>query len=307
MRNTFVDTIINASRTRDDIFFISGDAGLGVFDGFKDTSPEKFLNLGVAEQNMASFSAGLAITGYKVFMYNIIPFLLYRCYEQIRNDICYQKLPVTLVGIGSGVTYAPQGMTHYSVEDIGLAQTLPNLTVISPADPVEARLAAVYSLKNDKPVYVRLAKRGEPVIHQDEDFDITVPQAVRRGSDAAVLFHGSISAEVMEAYDILVKENMSPRMISVPVLQPLNREALIDMLKDVETVITVEEHFSSCGLGGVLKQMHADINPPWRLKVMGIPHEYIHTIKDTGGMRKHFKITADDIAAAVKEYKGICY
>lgn len=301
MRNTFIDAVIEASRKRDDIFIISGDAGLGVFDGFKDNCPEKFLNLGVAEQNMASFSAGLSITGYKVYMYNIIPFLLYRCYEQVRNDICYQKLPVTLVGIGSGVTYALQGMTHYSVEDIGLAQTLPNLTIISPADPVEARLAAAYSLNSEGPVYIRLAKRGEPVIYQNEDFDITVPQVIREGSDTAVLFHGSISSEVMAACGMLVKENIFPLIISVPVLQPLKREILIEMLKDVKTVISVEEHFSSCGLGGILKQMQADINPPWRLRAMGIPHEFIHKIKDTRGMREYFKISADNIAAAVKE------
>src|SRR5271157_1317344 len=166
MRNTFIDTVVEASRERKDIFIISGDAGLGVFDDFKDTHSDRFLNLGIAEQDMASFSAGLSITGFKVFMYNIIPFLLYRCYEQVRNDICYQALPVVLVGIGSGVTYAPMGMTHYSVEDLGIAQTLPNLKVFSPSDPIEAKLAADYSLGSESPVYVRLAKRGEPNIHK---------------------------------------------------------------------------------------------------------------------------------------------
>ncbi|MDH4028594.1 MAG: transketolase, partial [Nitrospirota bacterium] len=153
MRNTFMDTVIDSCSRRDDVFIISGDAGLGVFDDFRETYPDRFLNLGVAEQNMASFSAGMAMTGSKVFTYNIIPFALYRCYEQVRNDICYQKVPVVLVGIGSGITYAPQGMTHYSIEDVGLARTLPNLTVISPADPIEAGLAALYSLDAENPVY----------------------------------------------------------------------------------------------------------------------------------------------------------
>lgn len=108
MRNAFINTILDACAGRDDIFIISGDAGLGVFDTFKDRHPDRFLNLGAAEQNMIGFAAGLAITGYKVVLYNIIPFVLYRCYEQVRNDICYQDLPVILAGIGSGVTYAPQ-------------------------------------------------------------------------------------------------------------------------------------------------------------------------------------------------------
>ena len=168
---------------------------------------------------MASFAAGLSMTGFKVYMYNIIPFLLYRCYEQVRNDICYQELPVTLVGIGSGITYAPQGMTHYSIEDIGIARTLPNLEIISPVDPLEAKLAASYSLDCKSPVYVRLAKRGEPNIHKDENFDITKPQLIREGNKIAILFHGSIGTEVMDSLEGM-KE--TPMVISIPMLSPLD-------------------------------------------------------------------------------------
>jgi transketolase len=181
MRNSFVNTIIDSCNKRDDIFILSGDAGLGVFDQFKEDYPDRFLNMGLAEQNTIGFAAGLAMSGYRVVVYNIIPFVLYRCYEQVRNDICYQKLPVVLVGIGSGVTYAPMGMTHYSIEDIGLARTLPNMTVISPCDPIEARLAAAHALESTTPLYVRLAKRGEPDIHTNSDFDILKPQVIRQG------------------------------------------------------------------------------------------------------------------------------
>jgi len=304
MRNTFVDTVIGACEVRDDIFIISGDAGFGVFDEFKNRRAGRFLNLGIAEQNMTGFSAGLSMTGFKVYMYNIIPFVLFRNYEQVRNDICYQKLPVVLAGIGSGVTYAPQGMTHYSIEDIGVARTLPNLTVISPMDPVEARLAAVYSLSSEGPVYVRLAKRGEPKIHDTEDFDITFPPTVRKGEDVAVLFHGSISAEVMKAYDELEKENIHPELISVPVLQPLNRHYLMDKLKDKKLVITVEEHFENSGLGGMLKVLYSEYRPQWRLKTMGIPYGYIHDIKTQQGMREYFGISAGDIRYTVKNLLG---
>src|SRR3990167_8544765 len=155
MRNTLINTIIDACKKREDVFVISGDAGLGVFDEFKEAYKNRFLNLGIAEQNMASFAAGLAMSDFKVYLYNIIPFLLYRCYEQVRNDICYQRLPVTLVGIGSGLTYAPQGMTHYSVEDIAIARTLPNLVILSPSDPVEAQGCVEYAFKSKKPVYIR--------------------------------------------------------------------------------------------------------------------------------------------------------
>lgn len=304
MRNTFINAIINECKTREDVFIISGDAGLGVFDEFKTAYQGRFLNLGVAEQNMTSFAAGLSMTGFKVYVYNIIPFVLYRCYEQVRNDICYQKVPVVLVGIGSGITYAPQGMTHYSVEDIGLAQTLPNLVVISPIDPVEARLAAAYSLTARNPVYVRLAKRGEPHIHSKGDFDITVPQVIKEGLDVAILFHGSISNEVMKAYSQLISEDIFPILISIPMLQPLNKEKLLDMLQNVKCVITAEEHFENCGLGNIVRKVSLESHSSWRLKTMGIPYQFIHEIKNTESMREHFGISSFDIVHTVKNVLG---
>lgn len=280
---------------------LSGDAGLGVFDGFKEKFADRFLNLGVAEQNAASFSAGLALAGFKVYLYNIIPFLLYRCYEQVRNDICYQKLPVVLVGIGSGITYAPQGMTHYSVEDIGLAQTLPNLTVFSPADPIEAKLAADYTLKAKGPVYVRLAKRGEPNIHRHKDFDITRPQEIQRGKEVAIIFHGSISVEALKAAEILKKEGILVRLISVPLVQPLNTRELFSMLKGMKYVLTVEEHYLNSGLGNILLKEYVKKVPGWKLFLLGIPYKFIHEIKDVRGMREHFGISANKIAGFIKD------
>jgi len=304
MRNTFVDTIINEYKNRDDIFFISGDAGLGVFDEFQEKYPGNFLNMGIAEQNMASFSAGLAMTGYKVCLYNIIPFLLYRCYEQIRNDICYQRLPVVLIGIGSGVTYAPAGMSHYSVEDIGLARTLPNLSIISPIDPVEAKLAARYALESENPVYIRLAKRGEPNIHADEHFDITRPQVIKKGAEVAILFHGSISAEVMTAYDELTAKGIYPALISVPMIQPLNTAVLLEVLAEMKFVISIEEHFVNSGLGDVLANIYAECRPSWLLQKMGFPYQFIHEIEDAASMRKSFGVSGSNIVAKVESLLG---
>lgn len=299
MRDTFINTLNGFCEKRDDIFIISGDGGLGVFDKFKQDYPGRFLNLGVAEQNAIGFSAGLSLTGYKVYYYNIIPFVLYRCYEQVRNDICYHKLPVVLVGIGSGITYAPQGMTHYAVEDLGLAQTLPNLVVFSPADPLEVKFATQYSVSAANPVYIRLAKKGEPQIHQHENLDITLPQQVEEGERVAIVFHGSVSQEVILARAILEKEKVFPRLISLPMLQPLNSERLFVMLKDINYVVSVEEHFISTGLGGILMREYAKLRPEWRLFSLGIPDKFIHEIKDLEGMREHFGISAERISGFI--------
>lgn len=301
MRNAFIDRVLEACRSRDDIFILSGDAGLGVFDQFKKEYPDRFRNMGVAEQNTISFAAGLAMTGYKVFVYNIIPFVLYRCYEQVRNDICYQELPVVLVGTGSGITYAPMGMSHYAVEDLGLVQTLPNLAAISPMDPVEARLAADYALNCQKPLYVRLAKRGEAIVHQNEAFDISLPQVIRPGSDVAIVFHGSISSEVMNAADSLRGEGLTPLLVSVPMVQPLAVDSILAMLSAVRQVICVEEHFVNCGLGSMLARLKVDYDAAWGLTSLGIPPAYIHEIRQSEALRQGFGIAADDIVAVVRE------
>lgn len=304
MRNTFVNTIVAECEKRDDVFVLTGDAGLGVFDDFKLTHRHRFVNCGIAEQNMASFAAGLALSGFKVYLYNIIPFLLYRCYEQVRNDICYQELPVVLMGIGSGLTYAPAGVTHYSVEDLGLALTLPNLTIISPMDPVEAKAAATFSLSADKPVYVRMAKRGEPRVHADDVLDITVPQIIRDGHEIAVVFHGSISEEVMKAYEMLVAAHIYPRLISVPMIQPLNVPALIEAIGNVKAVVCAEEHFENSGIGNIVSGIHSKYRFPWHLEVKGIPTTFIHEIKNQAAMRSHLGISAADIAETVRGLAG---
>jgi len=298
MRNTVINKITAVAKENKNIFVIAGDAGFGVLDEFQKNFPARFLNLGVAEQNTISFSAGLALVGYKVFVYNIIPFVMFRCYEQVRNDICYQRLPVTLVGIGSGVTYAPQGMTHYSVEDVAIARTLPNLTILSPCDPQEAEKCAEYAIKNNGPVYIRVAKSGEPTVHQSKIKSIANPIIVKEGHGVAVLFYGSVGVEVIKAVQDLKK---LPWVISIPKLQPLNFDFLLKKLKGVHTLITVEEHFVDGGLGSIIGDWLARDRLSFKLKKLGIKNEFIHAIKNNAGMRKHYGIAADNIKIAIRE------
>ncbi|OGQ96476.1 MAG: hypothetical protein A2521_09310 [Deltaproteobacteria bacterium RIFOXYD12_FULL_57_12] len=305
MRNSFVDTIVAECGHRQDLMIVSGDAGLGVFDTLQRDFPDRFLNLGVAEQNMAGFAAGLAMAGYKVFVYNIIPFLLYRCYEQVRNSICHQHLPVVLVGTGSGVTYAPAGISHYAVEDVGLARTLPQLIVISPADPEEARAAACYALTAEAPVYVRLAKSGERPIGREGEgaLDITGPRVIRPGADIAVLFHGAIADEVIAASDALAALGVQPLLVSIPMLQPLDKERLYALLADMRAVLCVEEHFAGTGLGSLLAGLRLAGQGAWVLRIMGIPDGSITKIGDCNRLRQHFGISAVDIRRAVLELR----
>jgi len=298
MRKAVIDRLTSHSGKNKKIFLITGDAGFGVLDDYKRRFPDRFLNLGVAEQNMIGFAAGLALSGFRAVIYNIIPFLLYRCYEQVRNDICYQELPVILIGIGSGITYAPQGVTHYSVEDIALARTLPNLTILSPADPAEAGLCLEYAMKSNAPVYIRIAKSGEPAIHKRALKTIERPVVITEGKEAAVLFHGSIGAEVVKALEGL-KE--CPIALSVPLLHPLDFGFLKKKIKGVHTIITVEEHFVEGGLGSIVSEWLVRENLPFRLKKLGIKNEFIHAIKNTAGMREKYGISSDGIKKTIRE------
>jgi transketolase len=195
-------------------------------------------------------------------------------------------------------------MSHYSVEDLGLVQTLPNLVTISPCDPVEAKLAARYALASDKPVYIRLAKSGEQSLHGDDLFDISQPYLMRDGGEVAIIFHGSISAEVIVAYETLKNAGRPPRLISVPTLQPLDTAALLALLDRVTHVISVEEHFTNCGLGRMVAQLKSDAAASWGLSLLGIPPHYIHAVRNTAGLRATFGLTAGDIVKAAAAVMG---
>ena len=298
MRNTIINKITEYAERDKRVFMVTGDAGFGVLDEFKKKFPDNFINLGVAEQNMISFSAGMSLAGYKVYVYNIVPFVLYRCYEQVRNDICYQELPVTLIGIGSGLTYAPQGMTHYSVEDIALGRTMPNLTILSPCDPIEAKKCAEYAYRSKQPVYIRIAKSGEPVLHKKPVKDIESPIVLQEGEKVAVLFHGSIGIEVMQAAN---STNCKPKIISVPMLQPLNFSFLENALEDIDTVLVVEEHFTVGGLGTIISEWLIEKKPALKLIKLGIKTEFIHDVKNNSGMREKYGISADNIRTQIEK------
>lgn len=298
MRTSVTNRIAEYAQQDERVFLISGDAGYGVLDTYQKRFPKQYLNLGIAEQNMISFAAGLGIVGYKVFVYDIAPFVLYRCYEQVRNDICYQRLPVTLIGIGSGVTYAPGGMTHYSVEDIAIARTLPGLVILSPSDPIEARCSIEFAITSEHPVYIRIAKKGEPIIHKDNVEDITKPQCIREGSDVAVLFHGSISQEVLIALNNM---SCSPVIVSVPMIHPLDFVVLAGILQNVHTIITVEEHFINGGLGSIIEEWIVKERLPFMLKKLGFPNEFLHAVRNPQGMRELYGFSSAQIKNVIKE------
>lgn len=298
MRNRLAKRIHEKAGEDKNLFLISGDAGLGVWEAFQKDYPERFLNPGVNEACDVGMAAGLALMGHKVVYYNIAPFVVMRPYEQVRNDVCYQELPVIFAGTGSGITYAPAGMTHYVVEDIALCKTLPNLNIFSPCDPVEMDAAFAYAYESKNPSYIRIPKNGEPELHKVPVNDITKPQVLRDGKDVLVAFHGSISDEVLKACDMLAERGISVCAVSNPLVSRVSDE-LLDMVRKFDRVFCAEEHYEYGGFGTMLadacnaSEIHRKINK------IAIKNEYIHKVGNRDFLRKYYQIDAESIAAKI--------
>ena len=253
MRKAFVRKLIQLSEQDKEILLLTGDLGFSVFDEYKEKFPKQFLNVGVSEQCMVGMAAGLALEGKKVFVYSIIPFLIYRSFEQIRNDLCYQKLPVKLIGIGSGLAYGGQGGTHHAIEDLGIMTSLPEMMVFAPADPFEVEKIMDHALDFDQPCYIRLNRAEDPPIHTLETishFEIGKPLKVRgSGTEGVtVLASGNVLSWAIEIFEALDSKGIRASVYSLHTLKPLDGEALRTILKPSGLVVTMEEHVQSNGL-----------------------------------------------------------
>jgi len=302
MRNAFAATITELAAKDDRIVVLSGDIGNRLFDTFKERHPARFYNCGVAEGNMTGMAAGMAMCGLRPFTYTITPFATTRVMEQIRIDVCYHNLAVTIVGTGSGLSYASLGPTHHSVEDVAFLRALPNLTVVCPADAAEVRAALAAILKIDGPVYLRLGKKGEPVVHQEPPaLVIGRGLTVREGNDVCLLGLGNMVAPSLEAAALLQARGVSAKVVSMHTVKPLDDELLGDVLNRFAVVAVVEEHSRIGGLGSAVAEWAAaqPSRTKARLLSLGTPDLFLPESGSQKYLRKRFGLTPDAIADAV--------
>ncbi len=252
MRSSFIETLCAAAELDQRVWLVCGDLGYSVLEAFSGRFPNRFLNAGVAEQNMTGVAAGLALSGKIVFTYSIANFPVFRCLEQIRTDVCYHNLNVIIVSVGGGLAYGSHGYTHQAVEDLAVMSALPNMKVIAPGDPVEAK-AAVGALSGGVgPAYLRLGKAGEPVLHSSPiTFEIGKAIHVQEGADLTLISTGGMLQSVIHAAKRLAVDGISIRIVSMPTVHPIDREAIRKAANDTGRIITVEEH----GWGGLGTQV----------------------------------------------------
>ncbi|MDP8266424.1 MAG: transketolase C-terminal domain-containing protein [Candidatus Aceula meridiana] len=262
MRKAFIQELVAQARIHPDIFLIVGDLGFSVIEPFVEEFPERFLNAGIAEQNMAGVAAGLAYEGYRVFIYSIANFPTLRCFEQIRNDICYHSLPVTIVSVGGGLSYGSQGYSHYGLEDLAVMRVLPGLTVIAPGDPVETRLALRDILRQRGPCYLRLGKTQELKVYENEpEFQIGKALILSEGSDITLISTGGVLEKTVKAAQELKRKNISATVLSMHTLSPLDKESLLKWALATGRVMTIEEHGAG-GLAAVVSEVLAMAGKP---------------------------------------------
>jgi len=277
MRTAFVDTLTELAVRDERIVLLAGDLGFGVIDAFAQRFPDRFVNMGVAEQNMTGVATGLALSGKVVFTYSIANFPTLRCLEQIRNGPCYHNANVKVVSVGGGLAYGSLGMSHHATEDLAIMRVLPNITVVAPADPVETRGATEALVQLDGPAYLRLGRAGEPVVHDDViDFELGRAVRLRDGRDLTLVSTGGMLATAGRVADALARDGLSCRLLSMHTVRPLDRDAVIAAATETQLVVTIEEHSIVGGLGGavaeVLAEMRGDRAP---LKRVGLPSAFM--------------------------------
>ena len=302
MRDTFASTLTALAKTDERIVLLSGDIGNKLFDSFKEQCPGRFYNCGVAEANMTSMAAGMALCGLRPVTYTIASFVTVRCLEQIRIDVCYHNLPVIIVGVGAGLSYAELGATHHSCEDIAMMRVLPNMTVVCPGDAVEVRLALSAAFKQGGPVYIRLGKKNEPIIHKNEpDFRIGKGILLREGDrQVCIVSTGNVLPVVMETADLLAMQGIEAQVVSMHTVKPLDEELLKKVFCTFKIVATVEEHSLIGGLGGsVAEWLSGQSSIKADLLRFGVKDEFIHGVGKQRTARKSVGIDAEFILAEI--------
>lgn len=306
MRGTLISTLIALAESDARVMLLTGDLGWSVLEPFAERFPKRFVNVGVAEQNMLGVATGLGLTGYIPYVYSIATFSSMRCYEQIRNGPLLHHLPVRIIGIGGGYAYGHNGPTHHAIEDLAIMRSQPGMTVVAPADAAQARTAilAVHSLPG--PAYFRIGKAGSaPIPGLDGRFKFHRPEVVKSGRDVLVIATGEIAHEAVAAATAIEHEGLSFSLAIMAHLPFMANAPLVSLLRRYRTVITVEEAVIAGGLGSLVAEAIADHDIACSLIRLGTDRDFPPFSGTTEFMRREFGISAEDIATRVQQCSSV--
>ena len=303
MRNKFASVVTSLAVQRHDICLLSGDIGNRMFDTFKKVAPDRFLNCGIAEANMMSMAAGLALSGLKPIVYTIAPFTTTRCLEQIRTGVAYHQAPVVIVGTGSGLSYAELGATHHSLEDLAILRCIPNLQVCAPADSLELEAQLREAVAGNKPTYIRIGKKGEPdLLSNSSDLGIGKANLLIPGKKIILMGIGPIISEAVVASQILKGKGIDLAIASMGSVKPLDHQFIIDRIDEgFDQIVTLEEHHNHGGLGTAVLEWLSEHNMQHvKLKCIGVKDHFIHHLGSQSFVRQAEGLTAFSIVSLVQ-------
>lgn len=296
MRDAFVTQLCRIAETDSDLILLTADLGFGVLDDFRERFPRQFINVGVAEQNMAGIAAGLALEGYKVYAYSIANFTTLRCLEQIRNDICYHDANVTLVSVGAGFSYGQLGVSHFATEDLAILRALPNLKVVVPSDPWEAAdlVPQLHSIQGPK--FVRIDKSSAGAEPGGAVVKLGEGRVLVGGEDVTIIGVGGVLSEAVKASALLGREGVSARVIALNTIKPLDREIIKKACEETGRLVVLEEHVASGGAHGAISEflLEQGLHPSIYLP-LNIGDEYPTIVGDQNFLRRHYKLDSRSI------------
>ena len=294
MRDTFIKVLTENIEKYPKTILITGDLGFGVLDNFSKKFPNNFLNIGVAEQNMTGVAAGLALEGWKVFTYSIANFSTLRCLEQIRNDVCYHDLDVTIISIGGGFSYGPLGMSHHATEDISILRSFP-IRVIAPSSIYETEQCVKEILSSKVPNYLRLDKSHCALTSLSErNYKIGRGLTLRQGTDITIITYGGIAQEALDASVILEEYSISVRVISMHTIKPLDTDLIARCVQETNGIISLEEHTINGGLGDAIAAycLEEGITPRVFYRFGLRSNEFSSVVGSQDYLREYYKMSA---------------
>lgn len=300
MRDTFVRTLIESAKENPNIVLITGDLGFGVLKPFWEQLPNQFINAGIAEQNMTSVAAGMALEGKTVFTYSIGNFPTLRCLEQIRNDCAYHKANVKIVCVGGGFVYGSLGMSHQATEDIAIMRSLPDVAVLCPGDLVEAEQATKAIIEYPGTCYLRLGRGGEKRIHEQLDkFEIGKAIKIKGGKRVAVFSTGAIFDEIGEAVGILQSNGIDPAVYTFPTVKPIDYSTINECAELFDLIVTVEEHNIVGGFGSAVAEVLVENRSHAGLVRIGLNDTYSSFVGNQKYLRSQFGLDSQGIARRI--------
>ena len=302
MRKAFNEELLAIAKRDPRVYMVLADIGYGEIEAFAELFPDRFINCGVAEQNMTGVACGIAMEGNIAITYSIANFPTLRCLEQVRNDVCYHNANVKVVIIGGGMAYGPLGVSHHSTEDLAIMRALPNLVVMAPCDIPEARAATKAMMAYNGPVYYRCGYKNEPNVHSGPiDFKIGKATTVREGKDATIIFTGTIGYNCKMAAEELAVSGIDCGLISMHTVKPIDKEAIVAAARRTGVIITVEEHNICGGLGSAVAEVLLDTGSGGiKFKRLALPDVNVCKIGSQDWLRDQYGLGVADIAKAVR-------